>query len=182
MIPVAAVPAGLAAGVLAWFVAGGANAGGARLGAVAEQLDGLRAPRPAAAAPPMADIAGLSANPLFALTTGPGARPQPVVRVDGLVRARGRVAALVSVDDKPADWLRLGDTRDGVTLIEVQGSGVVVDTLYGPQNVGLGERSPAAAAAAVTTSTPAAQTAAAVDTIPQGFRSPVPPADAPRLR
>ena len=48
---------------------------------------------------------GLLVHPLFALTTGPGAIPDVVVRLDGLSRSSTRSAALLSINGGPAEWL-----------------------------------------------------------------------------
>lgn len=135
-----AAPVGLGLGGLAWVVFLSGRAEAHRLDAVEAALQSApRAQRSAAvASPPIAQI--LNA-PLFALTTGPGAVAEAVVRLEGLSRAGGRQAALLSIDGKPAQWLELGATRDGVTLSQVMGSKVVVDTVTGLKEVPLGGQS-----------------------------------------
>jgi hypothetical protein len=174
-----AIPAGLAAGALAWLAAGGASATARKLEPVATEVAALRRPRPQTYNPGPAEIAELSGLPIFTLTTGPGAVPQPVLRLDGLVRSRTHTAALLSVNDKPAEWLGVGERRDGVTLQQVMGSRVVVDTPYGLQDVVLGEAPPPAAAAPASPTSPRGDRAQPGD-VPPGFRSPPPPASAPR--
>lgn len=175
-----AVPAGLLAGILGWLAAGG-GAVAARLEPVETQLAAIRPGRAAgAASAPAVDVASLVGSPIFPMTTGPGAVREPAVRVDGIVRTRARRAALVSINDRPAEWLAVGEEREGVTLQDVGASKIVVDTVFGPQTVGLGERIPAngAAATASASAPPVEQTI--VDMPPAGFRGPPPPASAPR--
>lgn len=187
LIPVLVVFAGLTAGFLAWLAAGAANPVAVRLDTAEAATRTLRRPRPDAYAPAVANVADMAANPIFALTTGPGAVPEPSVRLDGISRSRSRVAALLSVNEKPPEWLTVGERRDGVTLQEVHGARVIVETVYGPQEVPLGGRigpAGAAAAAVVPASAPAPAPAPAVgativDQMPPGFRSPPPPASAP---
>lgn len=135
----AAVPAGLGAGLLAWHVGSGPGAASSRIEPVRETVSRLRPRR----VPPVdlasVDARAIAALPLFPMTVGPGASPQPMLRLEGLARSRTRIGALLSINGKPAEWLRVGDTRDGVTLQEVHGSKVVVDTLFGPQDVVLGQ-------------------------------------------
>jgi len=189
------VAAGVAAGGLGWWLAGGPARPGEALDAPEARLARLKIPRArgdAAAAP---DVAVLAATPLFILTTGPGATPAPVLRLDGVSKSRSRTAALLSIDDQPADWLAVGDRRGGVVLQAVSAGKAVVDTVYGPVEVALGERvggAPAGTPVAATgAAQPAPQPAVApqglvqptiVDAPPPGFRSPPPPASAPDLR
>lgn len=184
---------GLATGGLGWWSAGGPSRPEAPLAAAEARLAKLRIPRALTegAVPP--DVAVLAATPLFVLTTGPGATPAPVLRLDGLSRSKGRAAALLSVDDQPAEWLALGDSRGGVTVLAVDGTKAVIDTVYGPVDVGLGERvgTPGAAGGAAslplgaspggveTGAHPAPVQPTIVDRPPPGFRSPPPPASAP---
>lgn len=134
-----AAPAGLAAGLLAWYVGGGPAAASNRIEPVRETVSRLRPRRVPAVEPASIDARAIADIPLFPLTAGPGAVPQPRLRLDGVVRRRSRTAALLSIDGKPSEWLHIGDTRDGVTLQEVDGAKVVVDTLFGPQEIMLGQ-------------------------------------------
>lgn len=170
-----AIPAGLMAGFLAWFAAGGPAAGSTALAPAATELAALRRPRPSLPDLWVSDVTGLAAAPLFTLTTGPGAVPEPVIRLAGLARARGRAAALLAINDKPAEWLSRGESRDGVTLQAVTSSSVVVDTVYGEREVTLGDRPMAEPP-------PAAPRPPAIDPATRGFRMPPPPASAPRTR
>jgi hypothetical protein len=177
-IVLTALCAGLAAGFLAWLAAGGSTAAATRLGRVEEQVSHLRVPRPFAPAPQPLDTTELAADPIFQLTTGPNPVPPPVLRLDGLVRSRGRVAGLLAINDKPAEWMTLGETRDGVTLLAVANSKVVADTVYGPVDVGLGQRPPTEASPPPPEAPAVAQNRS--DAVPPGFRQPAPPASAPR--
>lgn len=132
----AAAPAGLALAAAGWLLVG----------------PGLIGPRLDAQSPPAADwpagelqarsaadaVSVALANPIFLLTTGPGAVKDPSLSLTGLARSPAHTAALISIDGKPASWLALGETRDGVTLQEVESSAVVVDTLTGFKTVPLG--------------------------------------------
>ena len=85
----------------------------------------------------MDPVAQAVAQPLFALTSGPGAVSDVLVRLEGVARTGRRTAALLSINGAPAAWLELGETRDGVTLQDVQGTKVVLDTATGFKDVGL---------------------------------------------
>ncbi|HEX4712065.1 hypothetical protein, partial [Phenylobacterium sp.] len=134
-----AAPLGLATGLAAWLLAGGASASFDKLDGVETQLMKLR--------PPVtrridgdSSPADLLTTPLFALTTGPGAIREPSIRLDGLSVSRSRMAALVSIDGKPAAWLTAGETADGVTLQAVTASGASFETVLGAKTINLGEQ------------------------------------------
>ena len=95
------------------------------------------------------------ATPLFALASGSGAAADVPVRLDGLSITPGRRAALISIGGKPADWLEVGATRDGVTLMEVHPTKVTLDTAAGFKDVDLWQSSPVASGPASTPSSPA---------------------------
>jgi hypothetical protein len=144
-------------------------------GMVVAQIDDLQT-RLAADRPPAAPIAasgGAAARaltaPIFALTTGPGAVTDVPLRLDGLAISPRGQSALIAINGQPAEWLALGATRDGVTLMEVHASKVVVDTAIGFKDVALGQQS-----------APAANQTPSNNAIPQGARLPPPPASAPR--
>jgi hypothetical protein len=123
------------------------------------------------------DAGELTASPVFALTVGPGAVKEPTLQLQGISITRQRTAALISIDGRPAEWLALGESRDGVTLESVQSSRVVIDTVLGAKDIALGEQvgpppADAGAAPMVAAVTP--------DAPPPGVRSPPPPANAPR--
>jgi len=184
------VAAGVATGGLGWWLAGGPARPGEALEPAEARLARLRIPRAGTDAALAPDVAGLAATPLFILTTGPGATPAPVLRLDGISKSKGRAAALLSIDDQPADWLAVGDRRGAVALQAVGASKAVVDTVYGPVEVALGERVGGAATAAGVPAGPVPGAVAPqgpvqptiVDSPPPGFRSPPPPASAPDVR
>jgi hypothetical protein len=171
---IAAAAIGVGTGVAAWFAAGGAAAHADRIAPVAETLQDAHSLSFRDRAPAQLDLAGLATAPLFPLSVGPGAVQDALVRLDGISIVPRRSAALISIDGKPAEWLVAGDTRDGVTVAEVQRSAVRVDTVLGVRRIELGD--PPAAPAA-----PPIEAAAATPRgdIPKGFRTP-PPASAPR--
>ncbi len=165
-----AAGAGLILGAVAWVLFGG----GSR---AEEQLEGqqirlqaapLTAPR-TSQAPQL--IALATDHPLFALTTGPGAVAEVLVRLDGVARSSQRQAALIALNGGEAQWLERGASRGGVTLEEVQSSRVVVETALGRREIALGEQPPAPQGPSVQMLTGPA--------IPAGVRLPPPPASAP---
>jgi hypothetical protein len=82
-------------------------------------------------------ISEATAHPIFTLTTGPGAQPEPVIQVAGLSRTPVHRAALVSVNGGAAAWLSVGQSSAGVTLLDVQASKIVVETPFGQKEVAL---------------------------------------------
>lgn len=183
---VAAAPAGLATGLLAWFLAGGGQGEAERLSELEMRLAALPGRVAANAAPvSITPVAGLVASPLFLMTVGPGAVSEPSVRVEGVSVSRRRSAALLSIGDAPAEWMVVGDTRGGVTLLQVGSGGAVVETVLGSKDVALGERAAGSGAASASPPPAVGPASAAVlgvsgaDTIPPGFRSPPAPASAP---
>jgi hypothetical protein len=88
-------------------------------------------------------IAGVLASPIFVSTTGPGAVPDPVVALSGVAISPRGASALIAVDGKPAAWMDQGATLDGVTLISVSATRVVVDTAIGFKDVALWGQAPA---------------------------------------
>lgn len=168
----AAAPVGLATGLLAWMVAGGAKAGLEKLEPVAAQIGALPVPRANPSSEPYVSIADLVASPIFALSNGPGAMSDPIVRLDGLSVSAKRTAALVSINGAPSEWLRVGDSRSGVTIQQVRVDKVVVDTELGPREVALGQRLGGETAQTVNPAT-------GTDPAASGYRSPPAPASAP---
>jgi len=168
---VALPPAGLALGLAVWLVVG--------RGVTEDAIQILRArlnamPTGTHASPGSdADaIAQAVAKPLFALTTGPGAVAEVAIRLEGVARSPGRIAALLSIGGKPAQWVAQGEMSEGVVLQDVTGSKVIVDTPLGLREVKLGESTgPAQGAADIS----------APQEIPPGYRSPPPPASAPAM-
>lgn len=175
-------PLGLATGLVAWLIAGGLSVRANALDDVHGRLARLKAPAPAVARGSEASAASLLGAPLFALTTGPGAVREPSIRVDGVSVSRRRMAALVSIDAGPAEWLIIGESRAGVTLQAVSGSGITVETLLGTRTLNLGDQSAASAPAPGAASTVTQAAAVVQDQVPPGFRGPPEPASAPRSR
>ncbi len=144
-----AVPLGLALAAIVWLLLG-AHASAltklddlnARL-AVTRSVGGLHVVV-AGADPAQPALA----TPLFALSTAPGAA-DVAVRLDGLAITPGHRAALISIGGKPADWLEVGATRDGVTLMEAHPTKVTLDTAAGFKDVDLWQASPAAASSPI---------------------------------
>jgi hypothetical protein len=167
-----APPAGLILGAVAWAVFGGSSAAAAKLHADQTHLASVRISRTYAS--PDSDLAmTASAHPLFALTTGPGAIADVIVQLDGVSKSSSRAAALIAINGAAADWLDLGKSRDGVTLVAVQASQVELETPLGRKEVAMGDAaptSPSSGAPAASSATPS-QSAA---------RSPSPPANTPR--
>jgi len=144
-----AAPAGLVLAFGLWLALGGHSPADDQMAGVGARLDNVRPVVNRAAA--NADVAAAAralASPVFALTTGPGAVPDTPVALTGIAVTGTRKAALISIGGKPADWLDLGATRDGVTVMTINAAGVTVDTATGFKTVGLSSgpaSSPAAA-------------------------------------
>lgn len=176
-----ALPVGLATGLAGWLLAGGASAGSDKLDGIEAQLIGLRAPIVRRTGGEVSGSDLLSA-PLFALTTGPGAIREPAIRLDGVSVSRRRVAALVSVDGKPAAWLAVGETRDGVTVQAVTASSASFETALGAKSLNLGEQSAASSPDPHAPANTATAMPPAPDGPPPGLRKPLEPATAPPRR
>jgi hypothetical protein len=132
--------------------------------------------RLAAAKPPVLnadttdELVRAASAPLFGLTGGPGSDVQ--LRLDGLAITPGSKAALISINGKPADWLDLGATRDGVTLLDVQPLKVTLDTATGFKEVTIEQGGPEGHPAADSqTRQPAATMAAATPAAPMGQKA-----------
>lgn len=170
----AAVPVGLIVGLTAWFVAGGGSSAAAALAPLSAAMERPIAPR---RSPPRAmdrSSAALVGAPLFALTAGPGAIREPSIRVDGLSVSTRRTAALLSIDGRPSEWLRVGESRYGVSIQAVTGSVVVLETAVSTKELALGEQ------AAATAPAPEQMAAGPAQDLPAGVRAPLEPASAPR--
>jgi hypothetical protein len=163
LIIAASLPLGWAIGSGVWLLAAPAP-GGDQLSVLSDRLVAIRIRHPVAPGRSDVLVAQAISAPLFALTTGPAAVAEILLKLEGLVRTPGRVAALLSINGGPSDWLELGQTRDGVTLQDVASSRVVVDTAMGLREVALGA--------------PSAPTDPALPPA-SSFKSPPPPASAP---
>jgi hypothetical protein len=175
LIFAAAAPVGLVLGAAAWTLAGGAGFAEASIASAAGQFPTLRT-RGAVGSASSSGAARAIGAPLFALLGGRGAVADPAIRLEGIARSPGRVAALLAIDAKPSAWLGLGETRDGVTLVEVLGSKITVDTVIGVKEVRLGEATTSATGAAGSPILAIGQ-----DTPPPGYRMPPAPASAPAM-
>jgi hypothetical protein len=136
---IGALPAGLAMGAAAWLLVGGPSLASANIALFEQQFEKAVVAAPQTRLAPGAVLSEALSSPLFALTTGQGAVTDLVLRLDGIARTPRRSAALISIGGQPAEWLEMGQTRDDVTLQEVQASKVVVDTVTGFKTVELGE-------------------------------------------
>jgi hypothetical protein len=144
--------------------------GSARVIAPLDQLQGRLDAAPTSRAPTGASSGGAASAalsvPLFAASTA-----EIPVRLNGLSRTPRRAAALVSIDGGPSQWLSQGATRDGITLVQVLSTRIVIDSRSGRRMVALGETSGSAADLAGADS--------GSDQPPPGTRMPPPPASAP---
>lgn len=168
----AAIAVGALGGMLVWLVSGQDAASLARVESVQARLAAIRPVVPHSEARNETSVQQLRSNPIFALTTGPGAVSEPYVRLEGISVTRRRAAALLSIGSDPADWLRVGESRHGVTLQQVAGSRVILETPLGVKELGLGQASGSPGSTME-------GTASSSDQAPAGFRSPPPPASAP---
>ncbi len=109
----------------------------------------------------------LLAAPLFGAKVGAQALAEVSVRLEGLVRSPRRVAALLSIGGAPSVWLEIGQSKDGVTLQDVDATSAVIETSGGPREVVLG-----AAASPSNPDVPPGEP-------PPGGRQPLAPASAP---
>jgi hypothetical protein len=153
---------GISLATLAWFAVGERPSGqppnvDSRTGTVQAET---------AASQPLAAFT----NPLFQQL------PDPVVRISGVSRSPRGASALTSVNNAEPVWLTRGQSVEGVTLVDVGASQVVIETSNGRRIVELGQTSdPNAEAAAVQ------QMDLQPDEAPPGYRQPMPPADAPSI-
>ena len=83
------------------------------------------------------DLSTLLSRPLFAPTpASPGGQVE--LHLQGLAQNGGRSAALIAIGDRPAVWVAVGETRDGVTLRRVADGGALVETISGDHSLKLG--------------------------------------------
>lgn len=160
---VAFVPAsgGLAVGAAIWMLI----AGHVTPSAVSQMEERLAAIPGARNKVPLSVATAFQAlaTPFFP-SSAAGPVADVAVSLEGVSSFPGRTAALLSVNGAPAQWLSLGETRDGVALQEVRGGVVLLATAAGPRELVIGD-GPAA------TVPP--------DTPPPGVRMPPAPASAP---
>ncbi len=165
--------AGLVVGGALWALSGG-QAQGEALEALDTRLANISVRARARPDRPSDALAQSLAIPLFTTPTGPtDSQADVAVQVFGLARSPVRTAALLGVGGAPAEWFSVGETRNGVTLRSVSGSGATIATLMGEREILLGGPSQGAAVASVGS--------AAGGGPPPGFKSPPPPASAPQM-
>lgn len=125
----AAAPVGLLLAAAGWLATGG---GGHVIAPIEQEEARLAAiPRSSQA----------RSNPdVVALTQSLFTKPVEVsVRLDGLARSPGRAAALLTLNGGPSQWIAVGATTGGVTLLQIGSSRAVVDTGDGPVELVLGQ-------------------------------------------
>lgn len=167
-----ALAGGLVAGAAAWLIFSHGASAAVKIADLKDRADALVEPGHGQVPAGAPGAIALSA-PIFALTTGPNAVQDTTVSLVGLVKTPSRTAALLAIDGKPAEWIDVGQTKDDVTLDDVQADRVTVDTPIGAKEVQLGQTSAAS-------SSPAPQpTKPPPDASQSGFRLPPPPASAP---
>lgn len=158
------LPAGLVLGALVWLVT---DRGGPQVEALEVAAAELQRMTPPSARRLGSMRVGLQGAPLFGRANSEALGPEPTLVLQGVVRTPRRQAALIAINGKPADWLSVGETRDGITVQDVGARGVMISSANGVKEIGLGSTlSPS-----VATPTSAAPAA--------GFRSPPAPASAP---
>lgn len=158
------LPAGLVLGALVWLVA---DRGNSQIEALDIAVADLQRMTPTSARRPGATRNGLQGPPLFGQANSEALGPEPTLVLQGIVRTSRRHAALIAINGKPAEWLSVGETRDGITMQDVSTRGVTVSSANGVKEIGLGSTS-SPSVTAPTSADPAA-----------GFRSPPAPASAP---
>jgi hypothetical protein len=176
VLTLSAAPSGLVVGSFTWLVLAHGAPDASRIAELQSRAIALAAPLRENVDEPAGALA--IASPLFTLTTGPGAVAETDISLTGLERTPAHTAALVSINGKPPAWLEVGETRDDVTLTEVQPDKIVVDTPTGLKEIALGQRPQTAAGAGQMAPNPASPPPG--QSPPSGFRLPPPPASAPR--
>ncbi|GEM_PF-2305360 len=171
-LTLAAAPAGLALAGALWLVVGVHAPALTRLDRFQTRLGALK---PAQAGIDMtADLVRAASVPLFGLTTGPGAVAEAQVRLEGLAITPSLRAALISINGKPSDWLDQGETRDGVTLLEVHPDKITLDTATGFKEVAIEQGGPEPQSASAPS--PASAHAPQPPPAAPGMTAPAPPA------
>lgn len=159
-----AAPVGLALAFLGWLVLSGGGGVIAPIETAESRLAAIPAVSAAGSSQADAFVAAALTPALFSTSSA-----QAAIRVEGLSRTPRRSAALVSINGGPSQWMTVGSTRDGATLVQVLSTRVVFETLAGRRVVGLGE----------TAGRSADTLAGGDDQPPPGVRMPPPPASAP---
>jgi hypothetical protein len=169
-----AAPAGLAVAAVAWFAGHGLFYQRDVSDLEARASAGRRAPRMAVVMDTTGAVERISAAPLFALTSGPGAVTDPPIELQGLAITPGGRSALLAISGKPAEWYELGQTRDGITVMEIKPTAVTVDTAIGFKEIGLSLKMGAASSKSSAATSHQSPSGAGA-----GFRAPPEPASAP---
>jgi len=164
------LPVGLVLGAFVWLMIGH---GGPQVDALEASVVELQKMTPASSRRVASAAAGLALQgvPLFGRANSEALGPEPALVLQGLVRTPRRMAALIAINGKPADWLSVGETRDGVTLQDITAHGVTVTSANGAKDISFGAAAPAPT---MPTAPPANDSGP-----PPGFRSPPAPASAP---
>lgn len=162
---IAPAPAGVVLGVLIWLVLGGPGAPLRAIEAAAPPSSSRTRPAGEAGESAASSLAGLP--PMMGAQA---AGPDVSVRLEGLVRRPGRIAALLAFNGGPPVWVTLGDTQSGMTLVDVSSASVILESVRGPVELKVGE---------ATGATPATPPASGDDP-PAGARIPPEPNSAPQ--
>ncbi len=149
-----------------WLVLGG----GARVLTPLDEAEARLAAAPPAPGRTRAGVGPLvgASTPLF------GAATNASLRLEGVARTPRRTAALLAAGAAPAQWVSVGTTVGGFTLVGVTATGAVVESVEGRRTVALGETVGGNAAA---TPTPSMN-----DGPPPGAPRGLEPASAPAMR
>ncbi|MDV6331306.1 hypothetical protein [Asticcacaulis sp. 201] len=94
------------------------------------------------------NLAALTERPIFVMSTGANAYTEKAFQLFGVSISSDRRAALVSIDGAPATWVKVGELRGDVQLIDVSASTARFDTPIGERSVTLNDPAPSASAAA----------------------------------
>jgi hypothetical protein len=167
--------AGLLVGALFWLLFAHGAAASARIADMAARAEALNAPDAASSSANAGSLA--ASSPIFALTTGPGAVHDIEVLLTGIARTPTHNAALVSINGKAAEWIDQGQTKDDVTLNEVDVDKIIVDTPTGAKDVLLGQKPATSQGVPPASGGPVGPPADHGP--PAGFHLPPPPASAP---
>lgn len=169
---IGAAPIGLALGALAWVVLGGEKPLMAPIQSMEAAFSTLETRRPRTLEPDL--TAQLATSSLFAWGGMAASQADVPVRVVGIARTPTGGAALLSVNDGPAEWLAVGASEGGVTLLRVDAAKVVIDTPGGSSEVELGESSKPKAPPVQPPGSAAGQSAVSGSrTLPQSAGAPV---------
>ena len=94
------------------------------------------------------DTSLMASQPIFVMTTGPGAYKEKTLQIFGVAISPGRHAALVSVDGAEPVWMVAGEVNGDIRLTAVGTNGASFDTPVGPRTVTFNDAPPSSASAA----------------------------------